>query len=136
MSRASASSRLLRLSGLIPRPAPFTPGCRVGFVSSCSFSSGVQTRMPRDESLGWVWVRFVGARLGGEGLGGEVEAEHAAVDFVHVHESAGDLELGADLLDAADGEPAGPLAGRTHGMGVHEGADAGVGGELEADADL
>src|SRR3954447_10890129 len=84
----------------------------------------------------WSGPGGLNVRLSRERLGREVEAEHAAVHFVHVDEAAGDFVLAVDLLDAADGEPADPLVLGLRGAGrvaLDEGADAGVGGELEAD---
>src|SRR5579871_1630662 len=63
-------------------------------------------------------VLIVGGLLGGEGLGGEVQAQHAAVHFFHVYEGAGDVVfVFGDFLDTGDAHPTGPLPRRA-GVGV------------------
>ena len=68
----------------------------------------------------------------------EIQAEHAAVEFFHVDQAAGDFDGVADLLHAADREPADPFAAGTRlaGAGVDERMDAAVIGQFQADADL
>src|SRR5262249_50887844 len=53
------------------------------------------------------------SKLRRQRLRGEIQAEHAAVEFFHVDQATGDFDGVADLLHAADREPANPLAAGT-----------------------
>src|SRR6185312_51512 len=78
-------------------------------------------------------------RSRGQRLRRQIQSQHPAIHLFHVNQRTGDVVLaGADLLDAADGHPANPLALGTRlvGADVDERADPRERRQLEPDADL